>query len=347
MRLFFAFFLCGLLVGCGGTSTTTGIVEDEQPRIKVEDRSVITSDGMYNGPTVTVNEKADGSWLLTYYKGDSHAIHTAVVSRVSMDQGRTWSEEALHTPVYDTDFGVYVRRTPLGNLSSDADRLPDQPAYNRSTDDGASWSAYTSFNTATGSSFSNLAFIDGDRMYMTNYRYAAELGDGTSAFFWVSLDDAGSWNEIGAIRAIGEPGISETAVCKLPSGRIFALSRDSGTNTSTYVHFSDDMGATWEGVIDYTDQVGVIQLPQVLVVGSKVVLFGRDFERRQLVAFISDDNGVTFKDRTVLDTYAGKVADGGYCWPMLMHDGRIFVAYYAAADDLGTPEIRSVKVRVL
>jgi hypothetical protein len=30
-----------------------------------------------------------------------------------------------------------------------------------------------------------------------------------------------------------------------------------------------------------------------------------------------------------------------------MHDGRIFVAYYAAADDLGMPEIRSVKVRVL
>jgi hypothetical protein len=43
---------------------------------------------------------------------------------------------------------------------------------------------------------------------------------------------------------------------------------------------------------------------------------------------------MTFGDRTVLDTYTGQIIDGGYCWPLLIRIGKVFVVYYADSHNL-------------
>ncbi len=62
----------------------------------------------------------------------------------------------------------------------------------------------------------------------------------------------------------------------------------------------------------------------------------------QFVAFASIDGGMTFTDRTVLDTYTGESIDGAYCWPLLTGDGQVFVVYYADSFNLRQPDIKSL-----
>jgi len=106
---------------------------------------------------------------------------------------------------------------------------------------------------------------------------------------------------------------------------------------------------TWGNQIDYTSQVGVLQLPQLIQAGNALLLFGRQFDPtafpNQFVVFASFDGGMTFTDRTVLDTYTGESIDGGYCWPLLMGDGNVFVVYYGDSHNLRQPDIKSLTVQ--
>jgi hypothetical protein len=98
-------------------------------------------------------------------------------------------------------------------------------------------------------------------------------------------------------------------------------------------------------------------MPQLIQVGPALVLIGREAlgipgvqppntigYPRQLVAFVSYDNGQTFGYGTVLDTYTGEMIDGAYSWPMLLPDGTLFVAYYADSHNLRQPDIKSLRV---
>lgn len=64
------------------------------------------------------------------------------------------------------------------------------------------------------------------------------------------------------------------------------------------------------------------------------------------MAFVSYDGGHRFGNGTVLDDYTGLFIDGGYCWPMLMADGRVFVVYYADSKNLRLPDIKSLTLEV-
>jgi hypothetical protein len=107
---------------------------------------------------------------------------------------------------------------------------------------------------------------------------------------------------------------------------------------------------TWGSQIDYTSQVGVLQLPQLIQVGKALLLFGRQYDSdtdpHEFVVFASFDSGMTFTDRTVLDTYLGQVIDGGYCWPLLMSDGKVFVVCYADSHNLRQPDIKSLVLQL-
>jgi hypothetical protein len=113
------------------------------------------------------------------------------------------------------------------------------------------------------------------------------------------------------------------------------------------------MGVTWGPLISLVSQVGVIHLPQLIQVGPALALLGRETlgipgvqppytvgYPRQLVAFVSYDNGQTFQYGTVLDTYTGRLFDGGYCWPMQLSNGQLFVVYYADSHNLQLPDIK-------
>lgn len=296
----------------------------------------IQSDGQYNGPPVTVNQLHDGSWFLNYRYGTSHTIVLGLATQTSTDQGVTWTTASRNTGALTYD--VYLQTTPAGNLLTTFDTVGGQQTYSRSVDNGVTWSPISSFSPVPNGYFVTKAFAVGTDMYMVSYNSG-------SAWMWKSGNDGVTWTRLGEIDQPGETQTSETGACRMGDGRIIAISRAT-TNAATFAHFSSDLGVTWTAAQDYTSKLGVLSLPQVLMWQGKVVVVGRSYPTRALVVYASADNGVTWTAGLTLDSYSGLAQDGGYCWPLVMDDGRLFVVYYANSTNPAKPDIKSLKIRL-
>lgn len=331
-----------MVTGCGGG--TQGISQppvDDEVGIKVTDRQVIESDGMYNS-TPSVIEAANGDWLLTYLKGVGHVSSSVVIMRRSQDLGKTWSPEVAYFDTSKPDPSLL--KTPNGDLLVSLVKQDSQgingAAYSRSQDNGLTWDPFKFFSNPVNTTFAfgPSPVQDGSTMFGLGYG-----ADGVT--LWDSADDGYTWIKLSSIGQLNDAPINETAIARVEPSRFLAISRDY-TITNTWGHFSDDSGVTWGNQIDYTSQTGVLQAPQLLQVGKALLLFGRQWDYVKLphefVVFASYDGGLTFTDRTVLDTYTGLHADGGYCWPLLRADRKIFVVYYADSNNLEKPDIKSL-----
>ena len=322
----------------------------KQFTFRIDDRQVIESDDSYNN-TPSVAQAENGDWVLSYKKGLNHVNSPLVVLRRSRDRGKIWSPEVVYFDTSQPDPTLAL--TPDGKLLIEFVKLDPNgvagSAYGLSQDDGLTWGPLTFFDNPVSNTYAfPTAFVTvAGTMYGASY---GPHGDGTDdATLWDSATSGSSWMKRSPIRQTGDAGINETAIVQVGATRFLAVSRDD-FNTNTWVHFSDDLGVTWENQIDYTSQVGVLQLPQLVRVGKTLLLFGRQYDSHgpphEFVVFASFDDGVTFKHRTVLDTYTGDVIDGGYCWPLLMGGGRVFVVYYADSHNLRQPDIKSLILRL-
>jgi hypothetical protein len=337
------------------TSTTWNLSSSEESRprharFKISDRQVIESDGTYNGFPAVARAK-NGNWVLSYKKGLNHSNSPLVILRRSRDHGRTWSPEVVYFNTSQPDPTLAL--TPDGTLLIEFVKLDPNgiagSAYSLSEDNGLTWGPFTFFDDPVSNTFAfptTFLTVDG-------IMYAASEGphgDGTNdSTLWVSVDSGSSWMKRSLIRQTDDAGINETAIAKVGSTRFLAVSRDD-LNTNTWAHFSDDSGITWGHQIDYTSQVGVLQLPQLIQAGRALLLFGRQVDPRtyphEFVMFTSFDGGVTFTNRTVLDTYTGQGIDGAYCWPLLIGDGKVFMVYYADSHNLRQPDIKSLVLQL-
>jgi hypothetical protein len=84
-----------LLTGCGGGALAVPRAPIEEVGIKITDRQIIESDGMYNS-TPSVVEAANRTWVLTYLKGAGHVSSSVVIMRRSLDSGKTWGPEVQY-----------------------------------------------------------------------------------------------------------------------------------------------------------------------------------------------------------------------------------------------------------
>src|SRR5450631_249825 len=315
----------------------------------ISDRQVIESDGTYNS-TPAVAQAANGDWVLSYKKGLDHVDSPLVILRRSQDYGQTWSPEVVYFDTSQPDPTLAL--TPDGRLLIEFVKLDPNgvagSAYSLSQDNGLTWGAFTFFDNPVSNTYAfPTAFLTvAGTMYAASYGPHGDCTDDST--LWDSVDSGTSWIKGSVIRQAADAGINETAIAEVGATNFLAISRDD-LNTNTWAHFSDDSGVTWGNQIDYTSQVGVLQLPQLIQAGNALLLFGRQFDPtafpNQFVAFASFDGGMTFTDRTVLDTYTGESIDGGYCWPLLMGDGNVFVVYYGDSHNLRQPDIKSLTVQ--
>jgi hypothetical protein len=318
----------------------------KQFAFRISNRQVIESDGSYNN-SPSVAQAENGDWVLSYKKGLNHANSPLVILRRSQDRGKTWSPEVVYFDTSQPDPTLAL--TPDGTLLIEFVKLDPNgvagSAYSLSHDNGLTWGPFTFFDNPVSNTYAfPTAFLPvAGTMYGASY---GPHGDGTNdSTLWDSVDSGSSWMKRSPIRQAGDAGINETAIMQVGATRFLAVSRDD-LNTNTWAHFSDDSGGTWGIQIDYTSQVGVLQLPQLVRVGKTLLLFGRQYDSHgpphKFVVFASFDGGITFKHRTVLDTYTGDVIDGGYCWPLLIGGGKVFVVYYADSHNLRQPDIKSL-----
>jgi hypothetical protein len=315
-------------------------------RITITDKQIIkngSSTDTYNQVPAVV-ETSNGDYLLSYNVGLDHVVSYYHVLRRSHDNGGKWTAEIDQWSATSPD--PTLARAPLSGdaLVSFADLTTTGligAAYARSHDNGHTWSGFTFFDNPVNDTFSTPTryLVDGLNMYAAGYD-----GLGLNATLWFSGDDGYTWAKLSTIDQPGDAAITETGIAKIGRTTLLAISRDA-VNTHTWGHISADMGLTWGPQIDYTPQVGALDLPQLLQVRNALLLFGRNGNANELLAFVSNDGGKTFTHRTVLDTYTGEGIDGGYCWPLLRRDGKIFVVYYADSQGLRKPDIKSLIVQ--
>jgi hypothetical protein len=322
----------------------------EKVSFRIIDRQVIESDGNDNS-TPSVAQAENGDWVLSYRKGPNEASSQLVILRRSQDRGRTWSPEVSYFNTSKPDPTLAL--TPDGKLLIELVELDPQgvpgSAYSLSQDNGLTWRPFTFFDDPASDTYAfPTAFLT-----VTGTMFGASYGphgDGTNdARLWDSVDSGTSWIKGSLIRQAGDAGINETGIAKVGATRFLAVSRDD-LSRKTWAHFSNDSGVTWGGQIDYTSQVGVLQLPQLIQAGKVLLLFGRQLDPsvypHEIVMFISTDGGMTFRDRTVLDTYTGESINGGYCWPLKMGDHKVFLVYYADSHNLREPDIKSLVLKL-
>lgn len=344
-----------------GWQATNLSVTDTIPEgsLAIGGRSVIESDGMYNGfPGVA--QAANGDFVVAYKKGPGHVNSPLVVLRRSSDAGTTWSPEVVYFNSSQPDPSLI--RTPLGALLIAFGKTDENGlgvgAYSRSIDDGVTWGPFTFFEDPPTDTLGVAPSLNvGPTMYGAGYGPYNE-GAGDSPSLWSSSDDGFNWIRLSELRQPGDPGLNETAIIQTASNTLFAMMRtDDGLNT--YGRYSSDMGISWGPLRSYTSQVGVLQAPEMVQAGSALILMGRETIAipgvqpantkgypRQLVAFVSYDGGETFGYGTVLDTYTGQQIDGGYSSPMLLASGQVYVVYYADSHNLRQPDIKSLTLSV-
>ena len=155
-----------------------------------------------------------------------------------------------------------------------------------------------------------------------------DLNDGTTdVSFWKSADNGVSFSKVSSVRQPGDASINESAAIQIGAKSIFLVAR-SASNMNTYVHTSHDLGVMWSSQVDYTSQIGVIQNPNLQRVGKVMVLHGRDFLAKTLVAYFSYDNGVTFGSKLVLDTPILEARDAiSYSASVVLPGHNLLIAY--------------------
>ncbi len=330
-----------------------------QGPLAISGRSVIESDGMYNGfPGVA--QAANGDFVLSYKKGPGHVNSPLVIIRRSSDAGATWSPEVVYFDSSEPDPALI--QTPLGAMLialGKADQNGNVAgAFSRSNDNGLTWAPFTFFANPPTDAFGVAPSLNvGQMIYGSGYGPFAG-GNGNAPSLWSSSDDAFTWRKLSELRQAGDPDLNETAIVQTSSNSLFAMMR-TGNELETYGRYSDDMGMSWGPLRSYVSQVGVLQAPQMVQAGAALILLGRETITipgvqppntkgypRQLVAFVSYDQGQTFGYGTVLDTYTGEQIDGGYCSPMLLSNGNVYVAYYADSHNLRKPDIKALILAV-
>jgi hypothetical protein len=308
----------------------TGYILLEQTSLSPE--HTIVSDGFYNS-TPGIATAENGNWVLTYRKGTGHVSASTVITRVSSDAGATWGPEVSSFPSGDADPGLF----PMVNgdllLTFAKLRLDGKTGgvFVRITNNGTTLGSPTYFDPSPSGSYGafppNAMMVGaGNVQYVVLYEPSSVSGN--TVFAWTSSDDGFSWKKGAEVRQVGDASINESSMVQAANNTLFVISRDDA-NTHTWGHVSHDQGLTWSSQVDYTSQVGVLQDPVLIRVNGSILLFGRDYPASRLVMYISNDNGVTFINKTIINTYSGNTIDGAYCWPMPVDEKTIYLVYYS------------------
>jgi photosystem II stability/assembly factor-like uncharacterized protein len=270
--------------------------------------------------------------------GRAHIMH-------SDDEGVTWSEPAT---LIDTEMDD---RHPT-ILELDDDTLlctffcapatrKCRSAWILSKDGGETWTPPRYLQPESGGmgNGSAIQLANGDIAWATQVIFEGD--DFHSAGVFLS-DDSGDTFELAAVIKADHP-LHETTIAQLPSGRLIAASR-----CECDIYWSDDGGRTW------TDPVPVgVDLfdPHLLLMPNGVLTcFHGSYDFGGLYVILSPDGGQTWHGPGERHGYAVDPSVYGYCHPMVLPDGTVYVVYLHTgghpAHDARTEAIWGLRVGV-
>ena len=302
---------------------------------------------------------ANGDLLVFYRAGRSHAAKPGKIAmHRSTDNGKTWSPqriiwEAFPTKTAHNPVAVVTRGGDIVLWCSAYQWSPREkgPCYiSVSKDDGKTWSAFKPFGGNEGFS----------TYYMVDVIQTADGLLGGSADFvwpgkgnchvpiWHSADDGKTWQVRSKLTSPKEDIGDETALLETAPGEILCILRDRyGKHKDTWLFRSTDGGKTWSEKQSMRPMLGcTLQRAFLTRLDDKTILLGgRDWDRKKIVAYVSRDNGATFGERHVFDEYAG---DGAYTSAVKTGPGEAYMVWYSDGGRKGTlPDIEAATFTVL
>jgi len=307
----------------------------------------------------------NGDLLLFYRVGTTHVYdYSSIAQRTSADGGRTWSAEriihrdprqdhsATNTVALVTPSGRVVNW--LASFGFEANpRTRDTTYWRWSDDHGRTWSGAEIFDSNTGRS--TYYVTDAIRTTDGMLAAAATFPPGGVGNCWTVIwhsTDSRSWTVRSHLTSPEENLGDETALMETAPGEIVCLLRTRRQSGADYPKgllrfWSKDGGRTWTPPENLYAMLGcTLQRPFLTRLDNQTLLLtGRDYERKQVVAYLSTDNARSFGRRHVLDSY---VQDGGYTTAVTVGERTVLVAYYTDIDSAPLkPDIKLVLLEAL
>ncbi len=333
----------------GGPSVTTGM----QSYINITSNSTVVDDGNYNANPAMV-KLPNGDILLTYVSGTMHVSVPYVMLVESKDNGRTWSTPRM---IFDTSgMDPVIFEIPSGGLQLCFDKSQSGTGFigmacMTSNDNGVTWTLPQFMTSNPYELFAvDQVVTVGSTLYASAYGQLSSPTGPVSVNLWVSYDFGNTWSILSNIvTSPSDPTCNESGLAYLGAQEFVVVLR-SGSNSTTYERFSNDMGVTWGPLIDIGNQVGVLQYPTLQHLGNNLVLTAREaYERvpgtyststRETAMFISSDEAKSFSDPTLVDRYTGQQIDGGYGQLIIVNNNQGLLTYYANLHTLRQPSIQ-------
>jgi hypothetical protein len=299
----------------------------------------------------------NGNLLLFYRVGTLHAAdHSFIALRVSADKGKSWSEErklwqnepgtSAHNPVALVTKGGRVILWTSRYRYADKGGERISCLWSWSDDHGRTWAPFTRFEQGeqwscyymTDAITTSVGLLAGDATF------PARGAGNCHVRIWHSGDDGRTWQVRSLLTQPEENLGDEIGLVETAPGRILCLLRDR-RGQSTHRLWSNDNGRTWSPRESLGDRLGVFQRPFLTRLDDQTLLLtGRDRDRRFVTACISCDNGQTFGERHVLESYQ---ADGAYTTAWAVDSKTAFIAWYTDGETAkGKPEIKASTLRL-
>jgi hypothetical protein len=280
------------------------------------------------------------------------APHLGIQGRLDMvfssDEGKSWTAPAVvvNSPVDDRNpalgqakdgtivvgFWRTARYDEKGRYAPKSDK-PIGTWVTRSPDGGKTWSNPTEIDTKDigyGSPFGKILTLPDGTLLMAIYgeqvrQPGQKTSDAHRSYVYRSTDNGQTWARHGEIS--GNQQFNETALLRLPSGKIIAAMRSRGGGLSRAE--STDDGATWSMPAPLTP-VGA-HPADLLLLGDGRILLVTGYRNAPfgVRGMVSDKNGTFDWDKRFVLVNDAVNADCGYPSSVLLNDGKIFTAYYA------------------
>jgi Neuraminidase (sialidase) len=299
----------------------------------------------------------NGDLLLFYRVGTTHAYdRSSIALRRSTDDGASWSQQRIiwrdgsgisaHNPVpLVTDDGRVI-------LWVSRYRYTSNPGVHHgilwavSDDHGETWSQFTTFDSSRLSYFVTDAIHTSDGLLAASVDFASNGIDQAHVVIRHSEDDGRNWSVISHLSLPNENIGDEVALIEVSPGTILAIMRDRhGGNT--YNYWSTDGGHTWSSRTSIGAALDAqLQRPVLTRLDSDtIVLSGRERSNRQMVFYVSRDNGQSFAERYVLDNYSN---EGGYSTAVVTGPQSVLFSWYSDEGGLvGLPDIKLATIDIL
>jgi hypothetical protein len=335
-------------------STASGVTNSAQtilvtfsvstPSVRTGDvTSVVVNDGKYNAfPGLT--RLPNGHLIVVYRKASGHTVSSdgTLYSRISTDQGRTWSSEVF---VYSSSVAdardaeiillssgkllLSISATNTTSLTSNVYTMLGTPAG-----DTVSWDSAKLLNDG----FTLDRSVSSKAIELSNGNillpiYGTNTGDTVASSAVVTnLDRGNTWSTKRIVASGAGEEYDETNGVQLPSGRIVLVIRhDIGAAGYARV-FSDDNGVTWSSPANVINQAANLGRPSVLLLGSGGLFLLARAPGNLTGYAVSWDQGATWAPFTTIS--GGQYVYGS---SVLQFDGSIATVYatQTSASDAG------------